>query len=252
MREIVDVQDKIKRYYTFTKSEIKGIVISVLVIAFIISFRDWGHGDQIDLIAGLFNLLNSILIVLLSFIIHISAQRIWSLMTGYKLEWKMWGFGLMAGLIIAFLTNGKFWLILPGGFVVHHMAGHRLGWFRYGINWWAIGLIALMGPLASIIFALVFKAISGIIINSLITKIIAFNVAYALYSLLPIPPLDGSRMFFGSRMTYVFSVFGIISASALISLNASIGITIISSIFIGFVLWLLYYVFIEHKLWFGG
>ena len=196
MGEIVDLLDKIKRYFKFTPLEIRGLIIATLVIAFIISFDEWGPGDTVEIGTGLFNLFNAILIVALSFLVHISVQRIWSLGTGYRLEWKMWSFGLLIGLILVLITRGKFWLILPGGFIVHHMAGHRLGWFRYGINYWAVGLIAVTGPFASTALAAIFKALSGFVFSPLIQKVIIFNIVYAVYSLLPIPPLDGSRTFY--------------------------------------------------------
>jgi len=251
MGEIVDLTDKIKRYFKFTPLEIRSLIIAILVIAFIISFSDWGYGEFFDIKVGLFNWFNAILIVALSFLVHISIQRIWSLSTGYRLEWKMWSFGLLFGLIMAFLSNGKLWFILPGGIIVHHMAGHRLGWFRYGINYWAIGLIAVSGTFATIILASIFKALSAVVVNSLIQKIIVFNIAYALYSLLPIPPLDGSRTLYGSRMLYAFSTSGIIAAAIFLILNVSVGLALISSFLIGVILWFLYYIFFEHKAWYG-
>jgi len=252
MGQLVDLGDKIKKYFKFTPTELRGIIIAIFVTAFVISFSEWGRGDVVDLGLGLFNFFNAILIVALSFIVHIGAQRIWSLMAGYKVEWNMWGFGLLISLIFVFLTNGKIWVILPGGFIVHHLAGHRLGWFRYDINWWALALIALAGPLASIILAVVFKALSGLIVNSLIQKLIIFNIAYALFSLLPIPPLDGSRTLYGSRMLYAFSTSGIVAAAILITLNINLWVAVIASFFIGAVLWILYYIFFESKFWSGA
>ena len=252
MGEIVDLWGKIKRYFKFTPLEIKSLVIATLVVAFIISFDEWGPGNTFDVGVGLFNFFNAILIVALSFLIHISIQRIWSLGTGYILEWRMWGFGLLFGVIIAFLTAplGKiFWVILPGGFLVHHIAGHRLGWFRYDINYWAVGLIAVTGPVASIALAAIFKALSGAIFSSLIQKVIAFNIAYAIYSMIPIPPLDGSRSFYGSRMLYAFSFSGIIAAAILLNLNISVWLAAILSFVIAVVLWVMYYIFFENKAW---
>jgi len=249
MAEVVDLADKIKRYFKFTPLEIRSLIIATLVTAFIISFSEWGIGDVFNVRLGLFNYFNAILIVALSFLVHISIQRIWSLAVGFRLEWKMWSFGLLFGLILAFLTNGFVWLILPGGFIVHHMAGARLGHFRYGINYWTVGLIAVTGIFASIFLVAIFKAISVIVVNSLIQKVIIFNIAYALYSLLPIPPLDGSRTFFGSRMLYAFSVFAVVAAAILLSSNIGVGLALISSFFIGIVLWILYYIFFESKAW---
>jgi len=249
MGEIVDLVDKIKRYFKFTPLEIRSLIIAILVIAFIISFKEWGYGKDFSVGVGLFNFFNAILIVALSFSVHISIQRIWSLGTGYRLEWKMWTFGLLIGLVLVFLTNGAVWLVLPGGFIVHHMAGHRLGWFRYGINYWAVGLIAVTGPFASIALAALFKMFSGVISSALIQKVIIFNIAYALYSLLPIPPLDGSKTFYGSRMLYAFSVAGIAAATILLNINISVWIVVIASFFIAVVLWLLYYILFESKAW---
>ena len=125
-------------------------------------------------------------------------------------------------------------------------------WLDNGFfDYWAVGLIAVVGPFATIFLAATFKALSGIVVNSLIQKVIIFNITYALFSLIPIPPSDGSRTFFGSRMLYAFSVSGIIAAAVLLSLNINVGLAIISSFFIGVALWLLYYIFFEHKLWHG-
>jgi len=249
MAEVVDLADKIKRYFMFTPLEIRSLIIAVLITAFVFSFREWGYGDNFSLRIGAFNYFNAILIVGLSFLVHISIQRIWSLGIGYRQEWKMWTFGLLLSLIMVFLTNGAIWLILPGGFFVHHLAGHRLGWFRYDINYWALGLIAVTGTFATIFFAALFKALGVFVANSLIEKLITFNIAYALYSLIPLPPLDGSRTFYGSRMLYAFSTSFILAAAILLSSSIGVGIALLSSFFIGVVLWVLYYIFFENAAW---
>ena len=249
MAEVVDLADKIKRYFMFTPLEIRSLIIAVLITAFVFSFREWGYGDNFSLRIGAFNYFNAILIVGLSFLVHISIQRIWSLGIGYRQEWKMWTFGLLLSLIMVFLTNGAIWLILPGGFFVHHLAGHRLGWFRYDINYWALGLIAVTGTFATIFFAALFKALGVFVANSLIEKFITFNIAYALYSLIPLPPLDGSRTFYGSRMLYAFSTSFILAAAILLSSSIGVGIALLSSFFIGVVLWVLYYIFFENAAW---
>jgi len=251
MAEVLDLWYKIKKYYTFTPLEIRSLAIAIVTIAFIISFNEWGRDSQVSISLGLFNLFNAVLIVTFSLLIHISVQRIWALMAGYRVEWKLWGFGLLFSVIIAFLTNGNVWLILPGGIILHHLAGHRLGYFRYDVNWWAFTVIALSGVAASMLAAVFFAALTGAVNNALIQKMIVFNIAYALYSLLPIPPLDGSRIFYGSRMLYVFSVAGVVAIAILLTLGISIWIALLSSLVVAIILWLLYYIFIENKIWAG-
>ena len=58
MGEITDLIDKIKRYYGFSPSEIRGLLVTIFVIAFIISFKEWGNGDEVDIGSGIFNLEN--------------------------------------------------------------------------------------------------------------------------------------------------------------------------------------------------
>jgi len=61
MAELTDLLDKLKRYFKFTPLEIRSLIISVLVVAFIISFRDWGIAG-FSFRSGLFNYFNFILI----------------------------------------------------------------------------------------------------------------------------------------------------------------------------------------------
>ena len=248
MAEVVDFIDKVKRYYKFTPSELKGFIISILVIAFVISFGEWGI-KEFDFAVGLKNFLVAILIVGISLLVHTTGQRLWSLAVGYRLEYKMWSLGLVFAVILAFITNGKFWLLVPGGFIIHHLAGHRLGWFRYGINYWALGLIALAGPLITVTFIILLKVLSVFTFSAILQKFIIFNIIYTVYCMLPIPPLDGSKIFYGSRMLYAFSLPGMIVAIILLYANVPVWLAILGSFLIGVILWLLYYIFLEKNLW---
>src|SRR3989338_8649503 len=116
----VDMIDKIKKYYKFNPSELRGFLISVIILSFIISFKEWGK-EEFSLIAGLFNWFNAALIVVLVFIVFTSAQRIAGLTIGYAAEYKMWTTGLLIGLLFAFVSKGKIWVLLPGGIIIHHL-----------------------------------------------------------------------------------------------------------------------------------
>ncbi len=250
MAELVDMLDKIKRYYKFTSYELRGLIISILVIAFIISFKEWGI-TTFDYKAGLYNFFNAVLIVALSILVHDTGQRLWSLAIGYRLEFKMWTFGLIIALIIAFLSNGNLWLIVPAGFMLHHLAGPRLGWFRYGINYLGQAMVALAGPLSTLMLIILLKVLGAFSTNPLIQKAIIFNVVYAITSLLPIPPLDGSKIYFGSRMLYAFVLPAIAIATILMIVKIPIIFALSISLSVGIILWIVYYVSFERKLWRG-
>lgn len=250
MGELVDLTDKIKKYYKFSIHEVRGFVIAILIIAFIISFREWG-GASFDLSTGLFNLFNAVLIVALSILIHDAGQRIWGLAIGFRIEYKMWTFGLIGALILAFLSNGRLWLIVPGGFLLHHMAGHRLGYFRYGLNIMGQAMVALAGPLFTFMLIILLKVLNALTPSLLLEKAILFNVIYLITSMLPIPPLDGSKIYYGSRMAYAFVLPALVAATILMIVDIPIFFSLVLSLLIGVVLWLIYYVSFENKVWTG-
>lgn len=75
------------------------------------------------------------------------------------------------------------------------------------INYWALNnpkrdiiWIGLSGPLANFIFAFVLSVLVRLVhlpINFLIANLIAINVVLGVFNLIPIPPLDGSRILMG-------------------------------------------------------
>lgn len=250
MGELVDLLDKIRKYYKFTPHEIRGIIIAILTAAFIISFKEWG-AKSFDLAAGLYNLFNAVLIVALSILVHDFGQRVWGLAIGYRVEFKLWYFGAIFALVVAFLSNGNLWLIIPSGFMLHHIAGHRLGFFRYGINYFGQAMVAMAGPLFTLMLIIMLKALSAFSPNPVIQKAIIFNVVYAITSLLPIPPLDGSKIYFGSRMLYAFALPAIVVSTILMIVDVPVFFTLVLSFLIGIVLWLTYYISFERNAWFG-
>jgi len=250
MGALVDMWGKVKRYYKFTPAELRGFIISILVLSFIISFKEWGK-ERFSLTMGLFNWFNAALIVTLVFIVYNFAHRIsgWSL--GYNAEYKMWLTGLFIGLVFAFVSRGRIWVLLPGGILIHHLAGHRLGHFRYEINYFQHGMVAVAGTISLITMAALFKVVNANLNISLLNKLILFCVVLAIYDILPIPPLAGSRLYFGSRMVYAFMFCTIIVAGILLLLDINVLMAVFGSIAIGIICWLLYYIFFEHKVWSG-
>ena len=187
MGEFIDLVDKAKKYYRFSPSEWMNIFVITLVLAFVISFREWGPGNTIDLSVGSINFLKAFLIVGLSVLVHISAQSLAALRGGFRMEYKMWTFGLAFALVLAFVSRGYFWVLISGGIMIFPIAVHRIGFFRYGSSSIAIGLSALAGPAANILLAVIFRLIWNYMPSAFIAKAVSFNVWYAVWSMLPIP-----------------------------------------------------------------
>ncbi|HLG25074.1 MAG TPA: hypothetical protein VI564_09150 [Candidatus Nanoarchaeia archaeon] len=250
MGEILDLKDKISKFYKPTKLELRGFIISIIAIAFAISFKDWGR-ETFNPGIGLFNFFNAILIVALSFIVHDAGKRISGLYVGFRVEFKFWTLGSLFAVILAFVSNGSLWLIIPGSFMVHHLAGHRLGFFRYGINYFAIGMIALMGAISSIMLIILLKILYVFAPSALIQKAIMFNVIFVITNMLPIPAFDGGKIYFGSRMLYAFVMPAIVASMVMMMIDIPVVIALIISFLVGIALWITYYISFENKVWAG-
>jgi Zn-dependent protease len=170
-----------------------------------------------------------------------------ALSLGFRAEHRIWWYGILIGLIAVALTNGKLTFLAATGFIVYLLPVHRLGAFRYGPNITTIAKIALAGPLANIIFSALIKSIewAGLLSPSISNKLFVLNISFAAWNLLPIPPLDGAKVFYNSRLTYVF-VFGSIASYVFLVYFLNIYSYIIA-LLAGCIIWLLYYIFFEKE-----
>jgi hypothetical protein len=250
MGQYVDLFDKVKRYFRFTAIEFRAVIIAILTMAFIISFNNWGPGNQVDIAYGIKNFFTTVLICLLVFGIYHSSQRIAALYFGYRLEYKLWTLGIGVGILVAMISFGKIWILVPGAIFMHLMPGHRLGQFRYEHNIFS-GMITAWGPIITLFFAIAVKGISILHSNELIRLFIYVAVAYCFTNMLPIPSLDGSKAVFATRMGYAFLMSFVIGASILLLLPIPARHAFWGSIVIAIIAWFLYYVLLEETLW-GG
>lgn len=233
MSKFPDIVDRIKRYCPFSAGEWKNLLIVTVVFAFMLMFRNWG-GAAFSVNEGLKNIFLGMIIVLVSILIHLLAQRIACSFVGFKHEYVISFPMLVLGLLICLATNGYIWFIVAmGGFMLHFLPHHRLGFFRYGLNMWAQGGIAFWGVIATIalgtIIKLLLQASPG---NFFLQKALYFNMALAFMSVLPIHPLDGSKILFGAKDLYIFTLAAVIGWSVMVYYTTAI-VALISTVLIG-------------------
>jgi len=165
---------------TFTKTEVRDIVISVLVVSFIFWYV---FTDRYPL-----PFWNFLIVVVVSFLFHELAHKIVSQKFGCLAVYKMFPQGLLLGLLFAFL---RFIILAPGAVVIYPYKFGRWGFKVARLTITEMGLISIAGISVNLFFAAVFGLFSG----DLFVLLSVINAWLAFFNLLPIPPLDGRKVF---------------------------------------------------------
>jgi len=237
--------DRIKRYYAFSRSELIWLLISILVMGFIVGFNDNRERFEFQFWAA--NLLVSILAVAIAVFAHETAHRITGLEQGYKVQYKPFWYGLIAGLIMSFMSYGKIVFLAYSGVFMNIIEKHRLGYFRYQLGYFHLGAVSLMGPLANMVVAILFKTIH-ILPQPISDKIVIVSILFALTNMLPIPPLDGIQVMFASRWLYFLSYGAMVGISIFLLKGFVWWVVALGAVLAALVFWLGYYFVIEKKL----
>jgi hypothetical protein len=180
----------LKRYgFTFSKDEIKQIIISSLVIAFIWSFNKWGE-VTFDFVQGILNFILGAVFSLVAIVFNQVGQRVVAVHYGYDPIYEYGMLGLMIGLVVTFASRGYLIFFLPGGINLRHLTASRLGEFRYYTNDWEWAKAACTGPILNMLFAVLLSPFQKMLIIgniNIIQQLMIMNVFFAVYSLIPLP-----------------------------------------------------------------
>jgi Zn-dependent protease len=106
-------------------------------------------------------------------------------------------------------------LILP--FITSLMVGGFIGWgkpvntnpsrLRFGLN--GLAIVALAGPFSNIVFAVVLAAVAVFTAQAVpavaefAAQGVNLSIYLAIFNLLPVPPLDGSKLLLAARIPWV-------------------------------------------------
>ena len=174
--------------FRFTGKEIRDLIISFIVIAlgFTILYSN-GDYSHITLIFPVV-----MIGVGAGFIFHELGHKFVAMHYGYYAEYELWPTGLLIALVSSFFG---FIFAAPGAVVI----------YSQGMDEKTNGLISIAGPLVNIALGLIFFLILGSLGNYVYTETGAIvylicmlgtriNFFLAAFNLLPIPPLDGSKV----------------------------------------------------------
>ena len=174
--------------FRFTKKEIRDLIISFIVIALGFTIL-YSNGDYSH-IGIVFPVV--MIGVGVGFIFHELGHKFVAMHYGYYAEYELWPTGLIIALISSFFG---FIFAAPGAVVI----------YSNGMEEKTNGLISIAGPLVNIALGLIFFIILGSLGDFIYTEVGAIvylicvlgtriNFFLAAFNLLPIPPLDGSKV----------------------------------------------------------
>jgi Zn-dependent protease len=163
-------------FFCFDKKEIIEIFLAIFILTFIFSF------DGIKFNPNLLSI--SFLGVGLSFLVHELAHKYAAIKLGYHARFRIYLPSVLLSIILVF-TGVK--LAAPGWVEIYPYKFKDWLYRRLKYSAEEIGKIALAGPLSNIILSFIFL-LTGIDFLRFINAWIAF------FNLLPISPLDGSKV----------------------------------------------------------
>ncbi len=198
----------------FSGREIKEIIISTLVLGFAFFYPGLGLFSSLNMETLMLYFIY-VVIIAFAFIPHELAHKFVAIRYGCFSEYRMWKTGLKFALLMAFITNGGFVMAAPGAVVISTTYMDLWGLRHIKLSRKQHGYIAAAGPVANLFIALLFILIPLGGISSDIARVSAF---LAFFNLMPIPPLDGSKVFAWDRKIWAV----LIISALLIMINSPI------------------------------
>ncbi len=235
----------------FSKKEVKYILIAALIAAFVFSFNEWGI-EKFSAAVGAKNLLTAFLFCSIIYFIHSIAQKFMADYYEYNIEFtlidmkkKVLGSNKMISLpmgpiitiLLIFISAGKFVFLILNSYGHVHKKEFRIGRQWINLKEFEESQIALAGPLSQIFLLIIFKLLLPL--SVVFNKAMFMTSVIAVYHMLPLPKVDGSKILFGSRTLYITGLVFIVSFVILI-FHMSIIQTIILALLFSIVLSILY------------
>ena len=178
------------RKFSFSRSEIKEILISTAVLsaAFAVAFSNGILNISIEQFPAM--ILFSFISVGIGFLAHeLIGHKFTAQYFNLFAEYKMWKNGLVLALLSS--TVG-FVFAAPGAVMISRSID--LWGSQVPVTKRRMGIIAAMGPLVNLALGAAFFMLNLFMPSRLFTIATQVNIWLALFNMLPVPPLDGSKI----------------------------------------------------------
>ena len=185
----------------FSPGEISSIIIAWLVLSVAITYQNF---------VGLFTGIGSFEIVIAGFvatatgfIIHEMGHKFVAIRRGYVAHFRLWMWGLLLTLFVVVFSGGGIVFGAPGAVYIAPAAMAAYGYdstYRPRDPEQENMVISAAGPGINLAFALAFLGLFlaaplGSFLSTIAQFGFALNVGLGSFNMLPVPPLDGSKIF---------------------------------------------------------
>ena len=185
----------------FSPGEISSIIIAWLVLSIAITYQNF---------VGLFTGIGSFEIVIAGFvatatgfIIHEMGHKFVAIRRGYVAHFRLWMWGLLLTLFIVVFSGGGIVFGAPGAVYIAPAAMAAYGYdstYRPRDPEQENMVISAAGPGINLAFAVAFLGLFlaaplGSFLSTIAQFGFALNVGLGSFNMLPVPPLDGSKIF---------------------------------------------------------
>lgn len=191
----------------FTSREIISILVAWAVLSIAISYKYLlsfveGNSGDLQIVAA------AAIATATAFILHEMGHKFVAVRRGYVAHFQIWTWGIGLTLVTAIISGGTFLFGAPGAVYIAPAAAMTA--FRYYSSTQKESdprrenlLISAAGPGVNLAFAIFFLIIYELSTTYNFIAIVAtfgleLNVGLGTFNMLPIPPLDGSKIFKGS------------------------------------------------------
>jgi Zn-dependent protease len=184
--------------FDLTYEELYNIVVSVLIIALIFAYNVKTPG------ATFATYPRALLAVSVVMLLHIAAQKFMASRLGCVAFYRLWFPGLIMSLLLMII--GLKPIVLVGVVSLSAYKFGRFGFKSRQMTMTEIGWIGTAGPATSIIMASLFKilAAGSAAGGTLFSYMAIVSGLIAFFSLLPIKPLDGSKVVLWDPVVWMF------------------------------------------------
>lgn len=205
---------------TFSSSDLRALVIAAVVLGIL-----FGYDDQQPTFQLSYWLTNLIIMIVLSFfslMLYDAAHKIKAKRAGCESSIHLWSMsrfsyaasshlrgpiksiplGIIIPLLFLFLTEGVLKVATLTSTSIKTISARRLGKEFRRATELEEAQIACAGPLMSLFIAFLAKII--IPFFPFMQQVMAINLYLAFFNMLPLPTLDGTRVFFGSPLMFSF------------------------------------------------